>query len=337
MNNYIERLREELNLNNYSVEYENLCIEYAERLIINNLPVIFDKEHLSLLLGIEEKYLNKLFIIPHRFYKTYKLKKKKNGFRIISIPNVRLKCIQRWILDNIIYNIPVSNIATGFVKEKSILTNAKQHVNKSLVITMDIENFFPSISFERVYNIFYYYGYTKEVAYILSRICTLNNQLPQGAPTSPYLANIICKKMDKRINQLCRKINASFTRYADDITISGDKNIIEYIGLISKIIEEEGFRINSLKTRAMYQNRKQMVTGLIVNNKISVPKEKIRKLRQDIYYIKKYGVTDHNKKRKCKCKNIKEHLYGLAYFIEMVDSDKGKKYIEELNKINWDT
>ena len=335
MNDYIERFKKQIEIEKIDPLYGELCIEYAERLIQNNLPVIFDREHLALLLGIDCKYLNKLMLFSNMFYKKYKIKKKNGGYREISIPNVRLRYVQRWILDNILYKIQLYDNITGFVPGKSIINNAIKHVNKSVVLATDIKDFFPSVKFERIFNIFYYYGYTKEVSYCLARICTLDDCLPQGAPTSPYLANISCKKMDKRIMSLCKTINANFTRYADDITISGDKNIIEYLDLIIRIVEEEGFLINSKKTRVMYKNRKQMITGLIVNEKINVPKEKIKYLRQQIYYIKKFGVNRHLENIQYCHSNIKEHLYGLAYFIKMVSPQKGESFIKQLDEIDW--
>lgn len=341
MKKYIEELKKELNAKNIQSWYSELCIEYAERLLNNNLPVIFDREHLSLLLGVEYNYVNKVMLFNDRFYRVYKVKKKNGGYREISIPNVRLRYIQRWILDNILYRISVSEDVTGFVPEKSIVDNATKHTNKELVMAFDIKDFFPSVNIERIFNIFYYYGYTKEISYCLARICTLNDELPQGAPTSPYLANIVCRKMDIRIKCLCDKIDADFTRYADDITISGKKNIIEYLDIIKSIVIDEGFSINNDKTRAMYRNRQQRITGLIVNNnKVSVPKDKIRYLRQQIYYIKKFGVTRHLQKIQSKSNdycyaNIKEHLYGLAYFIKMVDKEKGDKFISDMDKIDW--
>ncbi len=220
MEDYINRLKEEIELREIEESYGQLCIEYAERLIENNLPVIFDREHIALLLGINYDYVNKIMLFTDKFYKVYKMKKKNGDYREISIPNVRLRYIQRWLLDNILYKISVSEHVTGFVPKKSIVDNAIKHVNKELVLAMDIKEFFPSVKFEKIFNIFYYYGYTKEVSYCLARICTLDGSLPQGAPTSPYLANIVCKRMDMRIESLCGKINAIFTRYADDITIS---------------------------------------------------------------------------------------------------------------------
>jgi RNA-directed DNA polymerase len=337
MNNYIEKLKTELQIKNIDNQYGELCIEYATRLIDNNMPVIFDKEHLSLLLGIKNQYINKLILCTDKFYKHYSIKKKSGGERDISIPNVRFRYIQRWILDNIIYNIEVPENVTGFVPNKSILDNAIVHVNSDAILTLDIKDFFPSISFEKVFRLFYYYGYTTEMSYCLSRICTLNGSLPQGAPTSPYLANIICIRMDKRLSLLSEKIEATYTRYADDITISGKSNIINYIELIKNIVIDEGFCINNKKTRVMHSNRQQRVTGLIVNKKVAVPKEKIRYLRQQIYYINKYGVIDHCQKSNFKQNNIKEHLYGLAYFIKMVEANKGEKFLNDLNKIDWDS
>ena len=134
--------------------------------------------------------------------------KKNGGVRIINIPSADLKYIQRWILKYILNNIHVSEHANGFVKSKSILTNAQNHVNSECIVNIDLKDFFPSIEFEQVFKIFKYYGYTKELSYTLAKLCTFQGVLPQGSPASPAITNIICLKLDKRLSSLGEKNNA---------------------------------------------------------------------------------------------------------------------------------
>lgn len=172
------------------------------------------------------------------------------------------------------------------------------------------------------------------MSFILSKLCTLSSILPQGAPTSPYISNIVCKKLDKRLESLCVKINADYSRYADDITISGSQKIRDYLNLIKKILKEEGFENNRKKERIIDNGNRKMVTGLIVNQKLSVPKKKKRYLRQQIYYCNKFGVTSHlQKTNQLEKSNYMEHLFGLAYFIKMVEREEGEKYLKELNNL----
>ncbi|OUC03852.1 hypothetical protein BK784_01365 [Bacillus thuringiensis serovar medellin] len=336
MDTYTHRLKYEMNLHNYDENYIKLCCDYSKRLETNNLPVIFDKVHFSLLLGIEENYLAKLFMITEHFYKLARIPKRKPGiYREILVPFKNLKEIQRWILHNILYSIDVSSATTGFKPDSSILENAKPHVNKPCIIKLDIKDFFPSIKFDQVYRIFAYHGYTNEVSYLLTKLCTYEGYLPQGSPTSPYISNIICLKLDKRFKELCKTLNADFTRYADDITISGGSFIVKYIDTFKSIIESEGFVVNEDKLKVRYSNERQIVTGIIVNTKLSIPRETKKSLRQQIYYCGKYGVYNHMLRTNLDRANYKDYLYGLAYFIKMVEKDVGQKFIDDLNTIYW--
>ncbi|NRT80938.1 retron St85 family RNA-directed DNA polymerase [Clostridium beijerinckii] len=336
MENHIEKFIDKLKVMQYSDDYINLCIEYAERLTDNNLPIIFDIEHFSFLVGLEKEYINYIIHKKKHFYIEFTIKKRKGGNRLLSIPSKKLKYIQRWILDEILYKIPVNEHAKGYIPNKSIVDNAKPHVKKKCIIKLDIKDFFDNIDYNRVFRIFYYYGYTKNMSYKLAELCTYENKLPQGAPTSPYISNIVCLKMDKRFSKLCNKFNATYTRYADDITISGDNSITKYFKAYVRIIESEGFEVNAEKVISIKGNRTKRVTGIVVNEKLSVGREMKRKLRQQIYYCKKYGVRDHLKKIECEKSFYKEHLYGIAYYIKSVEPIDGEKFLEELDEIMWE-
>lgn len=336
MFSYIDKLNLALLENGYNDEYIQKCVEFAVKLIENNLPVIFDRDHFSLLLGTSKKFLGITLFYTDKLYKIVEIPKKSGGHRIISIPTRNLKYIQKWVLDNVLENMKVSEHTKGFVKKRSIVDNASQHVNNECVITLDIKDFFPSITYNRVFKIFKYYGYTNELAYTFAKICTYKGTLPQGAPSSPYLSNIICLKLDKRLSRLSEKINVNYTRYADDITISGSSEIKNCLPLIIEIIKDEGFKINENKLRIQNSTERQIVTGLIVNDKLSVPQKKKRYLRQQIHYCKCFGVANHLEHIQVNKSNFKEHLYGLAYFIKMVECEKGKKFLHELDSITWD-
>ena len=311
---------------------------YVERLDKFHLPIIVDKKHFSKLLNIREMELGYILKqLEHKYYHTFKIKKKSGGERIINAPSKKLYTIQKWVLNNILDNITFSEYAMGFVKKKSIVDNAKVHLNKNCVLNVDIKNFFTSIKRNKVFGLFYYYGYTNYVSYILSRLCTYNDYLPQGAPTSPIISNIICFKLDKRLSGLARKFNASYTRYADDITFSSNYSIFGMLKMINKILGEEGFRINESKTRILYKHQRQEVTGLVVNKKVHVNKKYINSLKQEIYYCKKYGVHSHRERVKDESSFYKEHIYGKVEFVKMVDKELGEKLFKELDSINWES
>ena len=199
-----------------------------------------------------------------------------------------------------------------------------------------MKDFFPSIGYKEIYRVFRYIGYTDSVSKLLTKLCTnANDVLPQGSPASPELSNLVSLKLDKRLGSLAKSIGADYTRYADDITFSGKKSIRKYESVIRKIISEEGYEINEEKYRIQYSFQRQEVTGLIVNDKVSVPQKYVAELDNAIYYCKKYGVVNHMKHIDCERGFYKEHLYGLAYFVKMVDAEKGLNYLIELNSIDW--
>ena len=141
--------------------------------------------------------------------------------------------------------------------------------------------------------------------------------------------------MDKRLSCLAESIGCDYSRYADDITFSGNRSIESIVPLVKKIVVEEGFQINEDKVRLQYSYQCQEVTGLIVNKKLSVSRKIIEELDNGIYFCKKYGVADHMRNIKCDKSFYKDHLYGLSYFVNMVDKEKGTKYLERLDEINW--
>lgn len=333
---YLDHLEETLLNNGKTLAYTQVCKDYANRLLENKVPVIFDTKHLSLLLGIDRKFILSTVFQPELQYREKIIPKRSGGERILSMPSATLKYAQRWVLDNILATMHVSDYATGFCRKKSILTNAEFHLNKECVINVDIENFFPSITFDQVFRIFFYYGYTKEVSYILTSLCVYKNSLPQGSPASPCLANIVCLKLDKRLSELSKSFKSSYTRYADDITISGKRGISDCIPIVKHILNEEGFLINEKKTRVAYKHERQEVTGLVVNNeRPKVSRKYCKQLFQDIYYCKRYGVSSHMEKIECTKMFYKEHLYGKAYFLYMIEPQKGAKALAQLDQINW--
>lgn len=338
-NKYLSELRFLLESKGEDEKDVLLCIEYAENLIDLSLPVIFEKEHFALLTGRETQEISTMMAtIETKYYTRAEIPKKSGGMRELLIPAMSLRLIQRWILENILQNIPISEHATGFYKNRSIVDNATRHIGQECIINIDLKDFFPSIKVEQVFRIFYYYGYTIEVSYMLSRLCTYDGKLPQGSSASPYISNIVCLRLDKRLSGLANSYKAVYSRYADDITFSGNYGISKITDIARNIICDEGFIVNEKKVRIAYKHERQSVTGLIVsNNKVSVPKKYRKKLQQEIYYCKKYGVSNHLQYTNCDKLFFKDHLYGKAYYVNMVDSESGQKLIEELDNIDWES
>lgn len=317
-------------------EYDLIKV-YTERLESNNVPIIFNLRHLRKIIKISKKEQNLFFgIEKSSMYHCFLIPKKDGSYRQIEAPNSELKLRQLWIKEEIIDKFNISSSAYGFRKGYSIYDNALPHVGKDLVINIDIKDFFHSINYQQVFKFFNYIGYTNQVSHLLTKLCTnSSNVLPQGAPTSPGLSNIVLLKLDKRLSKLAESAECNYTRYADDITFSGKKKIKYLVSTICEIIEDEGYVVNKKKLRLQYSNQRQEVTGLTVNRKVSISKKHIKEIENAIYYSKKYGVKEHMARNNCSKSFYKEHLYGLVYFIKIIDKERGERYLEELNQIEW--
>lgn len=296
-------------------------LDYSVTLLERDLPVIFDFEHLSLLLGVKKSFLASAIRAPERHYRHFNIQKRDGSQRELSVPMPTLKTCQRWILDNILYRNKVHNAAYGFVKGRSILKNARVHAGSSKAFVYDLKDYFPSIGAGRVNTIFSALGYSKQVSYLLTSLVTLDGALPQGAPTSPCLSNISSNLMDARLSGYAMKNGMMYTRYADDLVFSGGEDCKINNALIRIVINENGHSINPNKERR-YISR-MVVTGLnIQDGRISVPKSYKRRVAQECYYIMKYGLLSHMKKKEIK--KIKYHLtvLGRLEYIRSIESDE---------------
>lgn len=316
-------------------------LSYIDILNKAKLPVIFDLDHLSLLLGLNKEYLASVINSPKNHWRSFRLKKRSGGFRDISVPYPTLLYVQRWIYNNILVKIAVSPYCHGFKPGRSIITNASWHLDKSQLLKIDLADFFPSIGINRVIALFKEIGYTHKVSFYLAAMCCLEGRLPQGAPTSPYLSNLIARPLDYRMMKLAKKHNLNYTRYADDMTFSGEEINCKFKYGLTEIIQEEGFSINESKTRHYKKVGKRIVTGLNVTDRLCVPRDFKRKIRQEVHYIKKYGLIDHMEKSKCQKKKYCRSLLGRICFWLQVEPENqfainAKKHILWLSRTGFD-
>lgn len=288
---------------------------YISKLLDNKVPIIFDFNHLALLLGRNENYLASVINSPDNHYRNFRIKKRSGGFREITTPFLALLEMQYWIFNNILKSISINSSAHGFAYKKSIITNAKIHAGQKELLKIDLKNFFPSINLNRIIYVFKSLGYPNKIAFYLASICSYNESLPQGAPTSPILSNIITKQLDKRLISLSRKFNIKYTRYADDLTFSNENIPVKYIDYVTSIINEEGFEINTSKTRLYKKRSKRIVTGIsVLDKEIKLPRNYKRELRQELHFIFKYGFSSHVKKKKIRKVNYLYSLLGKVNF-----------------------
>lgn len=284
--------------------------------------------------------IRRLYILSNNiehYYKKYEISKRNGGKRIIYEPNYVLKKVQRNILDNVLSGFKVSKYAMAYVKGKSVKDNANMHVNKKLILKLDIKDFFNNISFMDVYNkVFLEEYFPKQARTVLTYLCTYNEFLPQGAPTSSYISNLIMQDFDEKIGLFCEKNNISYTRYSDDMTFSGDFNVKMVIFKVKDELKKMGMQLNYDKIHVIYSNMSQQVTGITVNEKPQVLKVKRRKIRQEVYYIKKYGLYSHLKRINVKDEfSYLRSLLGKINFVLMVNSEDLEffKYREFILKI----
>ncbi len=294
-------------------------IEYIKRLLENNVPIVFDFNHLSLLFGRTTAYLASVVNSPNNHYRNFKIKKRSGGEREITAPYPALLEIQYWIYNNILKNIAINPCAHGFAFKKSIITNATIHKGQKELLKLDLKDFFPSININRIIYVFKSVGYPNEISFYLASLCSFEGHLPQGAPTSPMLSNIITKQLDKRLISLSKRYELKYTRYADDLTFSGDKIPAKFIEYITKIVNDEGFDVNESKTRLYKNRRKRIVTGIsVLENELKIPREYKRNLKQELHFIFKYGFVSHVKKKKIRKANYLFSLLGkVNYWISV--------------------
>jgi len=223
-------------------------------------------------------------------YHQFTIPKRSGGQRTINAPDPQLKKLQRLILRRLLTRLAAHPAATGFERGHSIVTNALPHAGKAIILKLDIRDFFPSIPAERVEACFRFIGWDEQSATILTRLCTHDGSLPQGAPTSPRLSNLVNRRLDERLDAIARQMNCAYTRYADDITFSSDSDppashvrkgrINGLIFLTKRILAEEGFTLHlRKKLQIRRRHQRQEVTGLVVNSAPALPRATRRWLR----------------------------------------------------------
>jgi RNA-directed DNA polymerase len=334
-----------------------LCNGAAARPLAAGLPALADAKALADAMGLalaELRFLafdRPLSRVSH--YQRFRIPKKTGGERLISAPMPRLKRAQYWILDNILVRVAIHQAAHGFVQGRSILSNAAPHVGRDVVVNFDLKDFFPTLTWKRVKGKFRGLGYSEAVATVLALICTepdvdeieLDGQrlyakrgprrLPQGAPTSPALTNLICLRLDQRLSGLAAKLGFAYTRYADDMTFSASGEAAKKAGALLKFVGEivtaEGFTVHPDKTRVMRSHRRQEVTGLTVNERIAVPRDTLRRFRALLHQIETKGAEG---KRWGRSSNVLLAAAGFARFVEMVDTKAGAPLVAHVETLS---
>lgn len=298
--------------------------------------------------------------LRHYHYRT--LTKRFGEFRLIEAPKSRLKAIQHQILTGILDHVPPHAAAHGFRKGRSVKTFAKPHIAKDVVVKLDLRDFFPSIRLARIQALFRSLGYPEAVANALAGLCTnstpsdvwndaprpsdprIHDQirryaqphLPQGAPTSPALANLCAYRLDCRLSGLAHAVDADYTRYADDLAFSGNgdfRRIAQRFHIHAGAIAlEEGFLVHHRKTRVMRHGVRQRIAGVVVNRTLNVPREDFDRLKATLTNCIRFGAESQNRENH---DDFRSHLEGRVSFVEMIHPTRGRRLRELLKQVEW--
>ena len=307
-------------------------------------------------------YKNNQPLLSHYHYRV--LAKQSGGVRLIEAPKPRLKGMQRQILARILEQVPPHSAAHGFVKGRSIKTFVGPHVSRRVVLRMDLQDFFPTFSAARIGGVFRTLGYPEAVADLLGGICTnaaprdvwtqasaetdtvqlqqvhsvyIRPHLPQGAPTSPALANICTYRLDCRLAGLAKSVGAEYTRYADDLAFSSNDALFErrietFSIHVAGILILEGFTVHFRKTRVMRQGVRQYLAGLVTNQRTNVIRADFDRLKATLTNCVRLGPESQNREAHPR---FRSHLEGRVGFVEMINPARGERLRRIFEQIQW--
>lgn len=288
----------------------------------------FEKEAViwcAALLGVEVNRLEEILNNVSGHYQEFWMRKRSRGYRMISAPDKDLQAIQSTIYSRILSSVTIVHpAAVGFRCGRSVVDNAAPHLGKRYVLKMDIHDFFGSIRSPRVRQTFKKIGYPENVSKVLGALCCLHRHLPQGAPTSPALSNIVGYEMDRKLSALAAEYGLTYTRYADDLTFSGDVFPKEQIiPQVKRIIRDEKFEPNHKKTHFMNQSSRKIITGVSVASgvKLTIPKSKKREIRKNVYFILTKGLAEHQRRIGSHDPAYLKRLIGMLCYWRAIEPD----------------
>lgn len=259
----------------------------------NKHPFVYDTYQLAGVLGLRRGELFYMLKDPSRHYREFFIRKSNGKLRHICAPKYDLQWVQGVILRKILNCFQPSRYATAYRIGVRLQDNAEPHIGKKYLLKMDLADFFGSIRFQQVYSaVFNSRYFPKQIGVMLTTLCCYQDVLPQGAATSPAISNLVMRHFDDALGSWCEKHGVTYTRYCDDLTFSADVPLYRVFLKAKGMLEEMGFSLNTSKTRFVTHATRQSVTGLIVNEKLSVPSEYRRQLRQECYYAIRYGVEN---------------------------------------------
>jgi len=287
----------------------------------------FNISDLALGIGISARLISSFMHNGQKHYREFEIPKKSGGMRKICAPRTMLKVVQYWILDHLLYKLPVHSTCYSFREGISIYDNAVVHLKSNYVGNFDIKNYFPSITTEMVQDFLLASGYGQSASTIIARLVTFEGVLPQGAPSSPLISNAFLVGFDQEMSEYVAKIDLKYTRYADDITISGAdrRHILSAIKFAAEKLKNLSFSLNEKKTRIAGRASRQMVTGLVVNQVVQPTRSYRRQVRAMFH-----RASTHPAEYQMRTKQLSGHLAYLISFEKIRKSAAISKYKEIL-------
>lgn len=320
----------------------------VERLEAAGLPVLATPANVAGALGLTIPHLRWLAFHNDAaktvHYVRFEIPKRSGGMRTLAAPHKALAQAQAWILRHILARVPVHDAAHGFVPGRSTVSNAEAHVGAHVVINTDLSAFFPTITFPRVKGLFQALGYSPAAATVLGllvtepprrpvtyagqayHVATGPRALPQGACTSPALSNLVTRRMDARLEGLATKLGFTYSRYADDMTLSsasaeGGSRVGYMLARVRHIAQDEGFQVNEAKTRVQWRRGRQEVTGIVVNDRLGVPRPLVRRLRAILHRARYEGLEAQNREG---IPHFESWLRGMVAYVAMVNPERAE-------------
>ena len=370
MSNWAPHLyREEGERNGCDPQLLDALVKEGSRLAELGIPVVFTLNHLATICGVRFGFLHQVVAREIDPYRIFNLRKRSGGYRQITVPASQLLAVQRWIHQNILLSQSAHPISAAYGAGCTPLSNAQRHIGAKCLVKIDLERFFESISERQVYHAFVGIGYPPLLAFEFTRICTRASErarhyrsrrwksmdkwdisdyshqfvghLPQGAPTSPILANLACSRLDQILHEIAVHGGYIVSRYADDIVFSSRTfNRNSAVALIAEVdthLRQFGFRRNATKTHIVSPGARKLVTGLLIDrDKPALTKVFRDRLRSHLYYAKEHGPAEHCRRRKFKSLlGFRNFLRGLISYSVQVDPAFGAKCQEKFDEIPW--
>ena len=296
-------------------------------------------------------------------YRYELLPKRTGGWRLLEVPEPYLRALQRRVLDRLLAHVPPHEAACAYVRGRSVADHARAHVGQAVLLKFDLQDFFATVRASRVHASFSTLGYSQPVARALAALCTTatpepvlerlrtdgglswpqamrlrDAHLPQGAPTSAALANLCAFRLDTRIASLARSMGARYTRYADDIVLSGDAALLRAADRVEARVGafalDEGFELNHRKTRRVTRARRQQVCNIVVNERPNLPRDEFDRLKAQLHLCATRGAAAQNRDG---LPNWEQHLRGRVSWAEQLNPDKARRLRRLLNAIDWTT